>query len=128
MSRLCNLQSECSYVSKSFRFCEALTGMRMGPCRSRTWRACTASSSCTSVLRLCRQLVLSSADWIVCGAVQKQDLARMYRLFNRVEKGLVPVADTFKRHVEAQGLALTKAVSDAMEASKAKDAGTALGL
>ena len=57
-------------------------------------------------------------------AVQKSDLARMYRLFNRVDKGLVPVADTFKKHVEAQGTALVKEVTDAMEAKKTKDAGT----
>ena len=57
--------------------------------------------------------------------LQKSDLARMYRLFNRVDKGLVPVADTFKKHVEAQGNALVKEVTDAMEAKKAKDAGTA---
>ena len=48
----------------------------------------------------------------------------MYRLFNRVDKGLVPVADTFKKHVEAQGTALVKEVTDAMEAKKTKDAGT----
>ena len=55
--------------------------------------------------------------------MQKADLARMYRLFNRVEKGLEPVALMFKKHVEAQGLALVKQVSDAMDAKKAKDAG-----
>lgn len=55
--------------------------------------------------------------------MQKADLARMYRLFNRVDKGLDPVASMFKKHVEAQGLALVKQVSDAMDAKKAKDAG-----
>ena len=57
-------------------------------------------------------------------AVQRADLARMYRLFNRVDRGLEPVAAIFKKHVEAQGLALVKQVSDAMEARKAKDSGT----
>ena len=55
--------------------------------------------------------------------VQKADLARMYRLFNRVDKGLEPVAAMFKKHVEAQGVALVKQVTDAMDAKKAKDAG-----
>ena len=55
--------------------------------------------------------------------MQKADLARMYRLFNRVDKGLEPVAAMFKKHVEAQGVALVKQVTDAMDAKKAKDAG-----
>ena len=43
----------------------------------------------------------------------------MYRLFNRIPKGLDPVADAFKRHVEADGMALVK---EATEAAAAKAA------
>ena len=50
----------------------------------------------------------------------------MYRLFNRVDRGLEPVAAMFKKHVEAQGLALVKQVTDAMEARKTKDSGAPL--
>lgn len=34
---------------------------------------------------------------------QKADLARMYRMFNRLPKGLDPMADIFRKHVEAEG-------------------------
>ena len=34
---------------------------------------------------------------------QKGDLARMYRLFNRLPRGLEPMADIFRRHVEDEG-------------------------
>lgn len=34
---------------------------------------------------------------------QKEDLARMYRLFSRIPKGLDPMASLFKTHIEAQG-------------------------
>jgi cullin 1 len=50
---------------------------------------------------------------------KKEDLARMYRLFSRIPKGLEPVADAFKRHVEADGMALVK---EATEAAAAKAA------
>lgn len=53
---------------------------------------------------------------------KKEDLARLYRLFQRVPKGLDPVADTFKRHVEAEGMKLVKEATEAMEAKKEKDA------
>lgn len=55
--------------------------------------------------------------------LQKDDLARLYRLFQRVPKGLDPVAETFKRHVEAEGMKLVKEATEAMEARKDKDAG-----
>ncbi len=35
--------------------------------------------------------------------LQKQDLARMYKLFKRIPKGLEPMADIFKKHVEEEG-------------------------
>lgn len=43
----------------------------------------------------------------------------MFRLFSRIPKGLEPVADAFKRHVEADGMALVK---EATEAAAAKAA------
>ena len=43
----------------------------------------------------------------------------MYRLFSRIPKGLEPVADAFKKHVEADGMALVK---EATEAAAAKAA------
>ena len=58
--------------------------------------------------------------------MQKEDLARMYRLFQRIPKGLDPVADVFRRHVESEGMALVKAVTEAAEAKKDKDAGAHL--
>eukprot|EP00191_Tetraselmis_sp_GSL018_P009710 CAMPEP_0177609228 /NCGR_PEP_ID=MMETSP0419_2-20121207/18950_1 /TAXON_ID=582737 /ORGANISM="Tetraselmis sp., Strain GSL018" /LENGTH=732 /DNA_ID=CAMNT_0019104085 /DNA_START=252 /DNA_END=2450 /DNA_ORIENTATION=+ len=52
-----------------------------------------------------------------------EDLARMYRLFNRIPKGLDPVAATFKKHVEAEGMALVKEVTEAAQMRKEKDSG-----
>ena len=54
--------------------------------------------------------------------MQKDDLARMYRLFSRIPKGLDPVADAFKRHVESEGSRLVKEVTEA--ANQKKEAGT----
>lgn len=51
------------------------------------------------------------------------DLARMYRLFQRIPKGLDPVADIFKEHVEAEGMKLVKEVTEAVEAKKEKETG-----
>lgn len=34
---------------------------------------------------------------------QKGDLACMYRLFNRLPKGLEPMAEIFRKHVEEEG-------------------------
>jgi alkylhydroperoxidase family enzyme len=47
----------------------------------------------------------------------------MYRLFSRIPKGLEPVADAFKKHVEADGMALVK---EATEAATAKAAAGSL--
>lgn len=52
-----------------------------------------------------------------------EDLARMYRLFSRITKGLDPIADCFKEHVESEGMKLVKEVAEAVEAKKEKDAG-----
>lgn len=41
---------------------------------------------------------------------QTDDLARMYRLFQRIPKGLDPVAEIFKEHVDTEGMKLVKEV------------------
>ncbi len=55
--------------------------------------------------------------------LQKSDLARMYRLFQRIPKGLEPVAESFKKHVESEGMKLVKEATEAATAKKDKDAG-----
>lgn len=47
----------------------------------------------------------------------------MYRLFLRIVRGLDPVADVFKRHVESEGMKLVREVTEAAAAKKEKDAG-----
>ena len=47
----------------------------------------------------------------------------MYRLFQRIPRGLDPVADIFKKHVESEGMKLVKEVTEAMNSKKDKDAG-----
>ena len=47
----------------------------------------------------------------------------MYRLFQRITKGLDPVAEIFKKHVEAEGMKLVKEVTEAIQSKKEKDAG-----
>ena len=42
----------------------------------------------------------------------------MFRLFSRIPKGLDPVADSFKRHVESEGLKLVKDVTEASNPKK----------
>ncbi|DBA74791.1 TPA: Cullin-1 [Trebouxia sp. C0005] len=54
---------------------------------------------------------------------KKSDLARMYRLFQRIPKGLEPVAESFKKHVESEGMKLVKEATEAATAKKDKDAG-----
>lgn len=71
-----------------------------------------------------RQDVLRAA----CIHEQKEDLARLYRLFQRVPKGLDPVAETFKRHVDQEGMKLVKEATEAMEARRDKDAGVRTAL
>lgn len=56
-------------------------------------------------------------------SVQTDDLARMYRLFQRIPKGLDPIAEIFKEHVEGEGMKLVKDVAEAVEAKKERDAG-----
>lgn len=54
---------------------------------------------------------------------QTDDLARMFRLFSRIPRGLDPVADAFREHVEGEGMRLVRAVAEAVEAKREKDAG-----
>lgn len=58
--------------------------------------------------------------------MQKADLARMYRLFSRIPKGLEPVAAIFKKHVEGEGTKLVAQVTEALNTRKEKDAGARL--
>ncbi|KAL4572102.1 hypothetical protein LXL04_018871 [Taraxacum kok-saghyz] len=41
------------------------------------------------------------------------DLSRMFRLFSKITKGLDPVANMFKQHVTAEGMALVQQAEDA---------------
>jgi cullin 1 len=47
----------------------------------------------------------------------------MYRLFHRIHKGLDPVAEQFKAHVENEGNKLVKDVTEEVEAKKEKESG-----
>jgi len=73
------------------------------------------------------QTVLLQKEHSGCAALLKDDktddLARMYRLFQRIPRGLDPVADIFKEHVEGEGTKLVKEVTEAVESKKEKDAG-----
>lgn len=73
------------------------------------------------------ELRLLAKEHSGCAALLRDDkvddLARMYRLFQRIPKGLDPVADMFKEHVEGEGSRLVKDVAEAMEDRKAKEAG-----
>ncbi|GAX74529.1 hypothetical protein CEUSTIGMA_g1978.t1 [Chlamydomonas eustigma] len=52
-----------------------------------------------------------------------EDLSRMFRLFQRIPRGLDPVAEIFKEHVENEGMKLVKEVTEATESKKEKEAG-----
>lgn len=55
--------------------------------------------------------------------LQKEHLARMYRLFNRIKNGLDPVALIFRKHVESEGMKIVTQASEDATAKKEKDAG-----
>ncbi len=55
--------------------------------------------------------------------MQTEDLARMFRLFQRIPKGLDPVAEIFKEYVEHEGTKLVKEVTEAVESKKEKEGG-----
>lgn len=48
----------------------------------------------------------------------------MFRLFQRIPRGLEPVAEIFKEHVESEGTKLVKEVTEAADAKKDKESGT----
>ncbi|KAL7172197.1 hypothetical protein ACSBR2_031818 [Camellia fascicularis] len=47
-----------------------------------------------------------------------EDLSRMYRLYCKIPKGLDPVANIFKQHVTAEGMALVQQAEDATSKKK----------
>ena len=51
---------------------------------------------------------------------KKDDLARMFRLFSAVPKGLVPIASIFKSHVQKEGMSLVTPTEQARLAMKKK--------
>ncbi|XP_057856922.1 cullin-1 [Cryptomeria japonica] len=54
-----------------------------------------------------------SGFWALLRDNKKGDLSRMFNLFNKVDKGLDPIANTFKQLVIAEGTALVKQAQDA---------------
>ncbi|KAI8467553.1 MAG: Cullin [Monoraphidium minutum] len=50
-----------------------------------------------------------------------EDLGRMHRLFSRIVKGLDPIADIFREHVEGEGMKLVKEATSAAETKKDKE-------
>jgi len=52
---------------------------------------------------------------------KKADLARMFRLFGRVPKGLEPMAEIFRQHVEEEGLKLVRQATEAAETKKERE-------
>jgi len=49
---------------------------------------------------------------------KKEDLARMFRLFSSVPKGLAPIAQIFKTHVQKEGMSLVNSAEQAAAAMK----------
>lgn len=52
---------------------------------------------------------------------KKEDIARMYRLFGRIRRGLEPMAEIFRKHVEEEGLKLVREAGEAAEARKERE-------
>lgn len=52
---------------------------------------------------------------------KRDDLARMYRLFGRIPKGLDPIAYLFRRHIEVEGMKLVQDAALAVEARREKE-------
>jgi cullin 1 len=71
------------------------------------------------------QMQLLEKEHSGCAALlrddKKSDLARMYRMFNRLPKGLEPMADIFCKHVEEEGMRLVRETTEAAETKKEKD-------
>ncbi|KAF5731466.1 cullin-1-like [Tripterygium wilfordii] len=61
-----------------------------------------------------------------CRALLKDDkmddLSRMYRLYNKIPKGLDPVATVFRQHIAADGAALVQQAEDAVASSQGGNA------
>ncbi|GAX75998.1 hypothetical protein CEUSTIGMA_g3441.t1 [Chlamydomonas eustigma] len=78
-------------------------------------------------LLTCYETRLLQKEHSGCAALLKddksEDLSRMFRLFQRVPRGLEPVAEIFKEHVENEGMKLVKEVTEAAESKKDKEAG-----
>eukprot|EP00955_Chlamydomonas_euryale_P100750 365303-Chlamydomonas_euryale.AAC.37 len=70
------------------------------------------------------ETVLLQKEHSGCAALLRDDktddLARMFRLFQRIPKGLEPVAEIFREHVEHEGTKLVKEVTEAVESKKEK--------
>lgn len=45
----------------------------------------------------------------------------MHKLFSRIPKGLEPIADIFKEHIDGEGMKLVKEAAGAAESKKDKD-------
>jgi cullin 1 len=54
---------------------------------------------------------------------KKDDLARMYRLFGRIPKGLDHMAEMFREHVESEGVKLVNEAAEAKKEQKDRGAG-----
>ena len=66
------------------------------------------------------QMQLLEKEGSGCAALlrenRSEDLARMFRLFNRLgTKGLEPMADIFRKHVESEGMKLVQEAGEAAE-------------
>lgn len=85
--------------------------------RRTTWLACAISSIAPTLVGTTHAQLQNTCLCTYLNA-QTDDLARMYRLFHRIPKGLEPVAEIFKQHVEAEGNKLVKEVSEDVESKK----------
>jgi len=52
---------------------------------------------------------------------KKSDLSRMYRMFRRIPRGLDPMGEIFKKHVEDEGMKLVRDTAEAMKSRKDKE-------
>ncbi|EFN56087.1 hypothetical protein CHLNCDRAFT_22706 [Chlorella variabilis] len=71
------------------------------------------------------QMQLLEKEHSGCAALlrddKKADLGRMYRMFNRLPKGLEPMAEIFRKHVEEEGMKLVREATEAAESKKEKE-------
>ncbi|XP_057856921.2 cullin-1 [Cryptomeria japonica] len=64
-----------------------------------------------------------SGLWALLRDNKKDDLSRMFNLFNKVDKGLDPIANTFKQFVIVKGTELIKQAEDAKKEEKRDSSG-----